>query len=63
MRTGIKPVPTKTLEKLLPIESSSVVRPEGAVGKANVQNPLDFVTALSVTLFGNPFFIMQSADR
>ncbi|KYK72881.1 inorganic triphosphatase [Aggregatibacter actinomycetemcomitans] len=36
----------KTSEKLLTIESSSIVRPDGAVGKANVQNPLDFVTAL-----------------
>ncbi|AFI86325.1 adenylate cyclase [Aggregatibacter actinomycetemcomitans] len=36
----------KTSEKLLTIESSSIVRPDEAVGKANVQNPLDFVTAL-----------------
>ena len=35
-----------TGKKLLTIESSSIVRPNGAIGKANVQNLLDFVTAL-----------------
>ena len=35
-----------TGKRWLTIESSSIVRPSGAVGKANVQNPSDFLTAL-----------------
>ncbi|RDE92016.1 hypothetical protein DPW01_04470 [Aggregatibacter aphrophilus] len=41
--------PVKTFGKLLTIESSSIVRSDGDVGKANVQNPLDFVTTLTVS--------------
>lgn len=36
----------KISQKLLTIELSSTVRYNGAVGKTNAQNPLDFVTAL-----------------
>ncbi|ACS98576.1 conserved hypothetical protein [Aggregatibacter aphrophilus NJ8700] len=41
--------PVKTFGKLRTIQSSSLVRSYGAVGKANVQNPLDFVTALTAS--------------
>lgn len=36
----------KISQKLLTIELSSVICFNGAVGKTNAQNPLDFVTAL-----------------
>lgn len=55
-------VSAETLEMLFASSPTRLLTPDGAIGDANVQNPLDFVTALRVN-YGRPLLALAMLQQ